>query len=191
MSIRYRTLAPASGDTDNQILGKILQQLGGGTLDGVGVVGFAAVDVLGASEFTRPGDTAAYQIGDVVGTNPGTLLSFSVPRTPGFICSVRVTKSTVTTASSSVRLYLFSAAPAAIADNSPFTLLYADRASLIGFVDLLFVTEGVGSDSAVAETESLRLPFDLAGGNIYGVLVAEAAYAPGNAEKFYAVLTVE
>jgi hypothetical protein len=91
------------------------------------------------------------------------------------------------------RLYLYHTAPTPIADNSPWTLLYANRANRLGYIDFAAcATAGTGSDSA----SSLWGPTDgsfvgaTASGNakVYGVLVATGGFTPASGQKFFVEL---
>jgi hypothetical protein len=151
---------------------------------------FGSTALIAASEFTRPADTTAYTAGDVVGTSPAAVITLSncarVAGGSGIITSVRLAADSATTANGIFRVYFFSTAPTAIADNSPFTLLWANRAIRVGAVDLTLRTEGSGSDSAEAFNSSVVVPFTCASSSkdLTAVLVAEAAYAPKNAGLF-------
>jgi hypothetical protein len=150
---------------------------------------------ISAVEFTRPADTTAYATNDVVGD--GTVIVFSnvarVPNGTGYVTNARLIKSTTTTANAVFRLWLYNIAPAATADNLPFKLLYVFRACRIGYIDLPCNVEGTGSDSASALVTNVNLKFNAAldSRNLFGVLEAKQAYAPGNAEKFWIELTVD
>lgn len=201
--LTLKTLKLADNDNEWFLLAKILSSLtGSGATAGSetsllqeiqsGISGKMAV-VNG--EFARPGDTTAYAINDVVGN--GAVVTFqnvgAEPEGSGYITNVRLVKSTATVANALFRLWLYNSAPAAIADNSPFTLLYADRAIRLGYVDLACTTEGTGSDSASALVTNINLKFKCAAGsqNLWGVLEAKQAYAPGASEVFWLELTAD
>lgn len=144
--------------------------------------------------FTRPADTTAYAASDVVcnsTSSPAVITFTNIAKEAGgngYIMSARLNKSTTTTTNANFRLYLYTVAPTPIADNAAFTLLYANRASRIGWIDFSSMnTEGTGSDSANAYVTAAGVKFTCAADsrNLYGVLVAKAAYAPGNAEQFF------
>ena len=74
-------------------------------------------------------------------------------------------------------------------------MLWANRAKRIASRAILFnlQTEGSGSDSASDHLTNLNIRYHLdpQGNNIYGVLVAAAAYTPGSGDIFWVELTVE
>lgn len=153
--------------------------------------------------FTRPGDTTAYAVSDVVGpvTTPAVITFAGAARATGgtdggtgYVVKARVAKNTNTTTNAAFRLYLYTTSVTPIADNVAWTHLYANRANLIGWVDFpTMTTEGTGSDCAEATLNDLRLPFVCAasGSALYGVLVARAAYTPGASDAFYVEITTE
>jgi hypothetical protein len=148
-----------------------------------------------AATFARPSDTNVYAVDDVVGS--GAVITFAnLGRDlggTGYITNARLAKSTAVITNASFRLWLFSAAPAAIADNSPFTLLWANRAIRDGYIDFACITAGSGSDSASAALANLNIRYSCAtdSRSIFGVLTARQAYVPGNAENFFVELTVD
>jgi hypothetical protein len=191
------------GDSDNDLLRKILTSLGlGGATDSAldalltelqsGLGGKMAV-VNG--EFTRPNDSTPYAANDVVGN--GAVVTFTnvgdSANGSGYVTNVRLVKSTATITNAVFRLWLYATAPTPIADNAQFTLLWANRAARLGYVDLACTTEGTGSDSASAFVTNVNLKFMCAGGsrNLFGVLEAKQAYTPGASESFYIELTVD
>jgi hypothetical protein len=111
----------------------------------------------------------------------------------GYITNVRLVKDEPTITNAFFRLWLYNVAPAAIADNAQFTLLYANRATRLGYVDLVATTEGTGSDSASAFATNVNLKFMCAGGgrNLFAVVEAKQAYTPVSGEKFFVELTVD
>jgi hypothetical protein len=89
------------------------------------------------------------------------------------------------------RVYYFSAQIAQIADNAAWTLLYANRATLIGHsAALTLVTEGSGSDAAIAQDVASEIPF-VGSDHLYAVIVAEGAYTPTSGETFYLEVAIE
>lgn len=191
-----KLLRPTTGDTPEVHLRKILQCLTGadGTTSLIQSAGGSPVVV--SASFARSADTTAYIVGDVVGPASAAVLTFaSAARSAGgkgYVSSVRLSKGAVTT-NAAFRLWLYSVAPTAIADNAPFTLLAANADNRIGFVDLACASGGSGSDAADALTLNVNLPFVCASGSaaLFGVLEAKQAYTPANAEVFSVYLTVE
>lgn len=149
------------------------------------------------AEFTRPADTTAYAAGDVVSnsTSAGAALNFSDivrDNEQGIVLRVCAIKSGTGVSNSSLRLHLFKSDPGTVNDNAAFSLAYADRATYIG--SLLLPDFSANGATAIAEAfPTLIMPVataDGGSGNIYGVLVAEAAYTPANGEQFSVTLYV-
>jgi hypothetical protein len=151
------------------------------------------------ASFTRPGDTTAYAAGDVVGpvTTPANL-TFTLPAFgSGGNVNVRFAEIITTGASviitnASFILYLFSPTnPTPIADNSPFTLLAAN--TLVGSVPIASaVIGGTGSTMAqITTAAAITVPMTLASSTLYGVLTANAAYAPVASQTFAVTLGIE
>jgi hypothetical protein len=142
-----------------------------------------------SASFTRPSNVSPnYSIGNVIGN--GSIITFTdiVPINGR---SGSITTALLTTNNkdciAQCRLYLYTTIPVAIADNSPFTLLYSNVASEVGIIDFPpFMTEGVGSTAAMAVWVD-RLDFVCASNdvNLYGVLVSETVFTPASAQNFY------
>lgn len=164
-----------------------------------------AVSSVAAGELTRPANTTAYAAKDAVSDSDSapTLLNFAnVAREnggSGYIVKARLF-SNQSTLTARFRLHLFHTAPTPINDNSPYTLLYANRANRIGYIDFPAAgTEGSGSDAA----SSLVTP-NVSGGmlplafvcadndpDLYGMLEALDAFTPASGQKFYIELDCE
>jgi hypothetical protein len=153
------------------------------------------------TSFTRPSDTTAYSVSDVLGnTGTAAVLTFAGMADPG-VCAGAITKARLMTNSATaclgmaVRLYLYKTAPTPIADNSPYTLLWADRSNRIGYLDFpALATEGTGSDSASALWLDLPVTFTTVAGSgtLYGVLVVKTAgAAPASAQQFAIALNAD
>ena len=135
--------------------------------------------------FTRPADQTAYAAKDAVSnsTSAPVALSFTAARVSsgsGYITKVRL----ITDQSTNVaqfRLHLFNVTPTPINDNSPYTLLWANRGSRVGFIDVgPLQTEGTGSDSANGMNIDVRLAFACAVGdtNLYCLVETLTAFTP-------------
>lgn len=155
--------------------------------------------VVASASFTRPADTTAYTAKDTVSnsTSVPTVLTFSnlarIAGGSGYITKARLlTNQSTNTAR--FRLHLYHTAPTAINDNSPFTLLWANRAIRVGYIDFdAATTEGTGSDSASALNSVIRLAFSCtsASRTLYGALEAIDAFTPASGQEFFAELTAE
>ncbi|MDE2097849.1 MAG: hypothetical protein KGL39_11420 [Patescibacteria group bacterium] len=147
--------------------------------------------LISAATLTRPANTTAYSAGDVVSTLAGVLLQFYSPSRNGLIQTARIVDGANVSPSASFELYLFTAAPAARADNAPLALTDAEAATLVGvipFVDTPYATNaGVGAAGNLTFAEDATMPFALpAGPNfiLYGLLVVRNAYIPVSGETF-------
>jgi hypothetical protein len=108
----------------------------------------------------------------------------------GRIVKTRLICNLATITNGTFRVYFFTSQISQIADNAAWTLLYANRAAMVGYTGALtLVTEGSGSDAGVAQ-DFTSIPF--AGVNdLYAIVVAEGAYTPSSGETFYLEVTVE
>ena len=79
-----------------------------------------------------------------------------------------------------------------INDNSPFTMLYANRTTRIGYIDFTHAAGGTGSDSTSALSTFINLPFvcNAAHSSLWGILTVTSAYTPTSAEQHYIQLSV-
>ncbi len=141
--------------------------------------------------FTRPSNTDAYAAKDVVGnTGTAAVITFADLGAQGFIIGARVMTSQKTCVAG-LRLHLYSVAPTAIADNSPFLLLYANRANKLCTIDFptLSTEDATNSTGAIAEVYDRPLPYVAATDTIYGVLETRDAFTPDSAQTFFIELT--
>lgn len=112
----------------------------------------------------------------------------------GRLIKARVVTNNATVTNGTLRLYLFNAPATIIVDNGAWTFLYADRSPLLGkSADLVLATEGSGSDCAGAQDVASAIPFGLPAGSrdIFGILVAEAAYVPASGQTVFVEIGVE
>lgn len=150
------------------------------------------------AEFSRPTDITPYAIGDVVGPAVAALIRFpNVAREVGrslYIVRAALTTN-LSTCVAQFRLYLYASSTITpIADNSPFTLLWANRASRLGHIDLsAAATEMTGSDAAITSNADVRLHVvpETNTKDIYGVLVAKTIFTPASGQSFFLALNAE
>jgi hypothetical protein len=150
-----------------------------------------------AASFTRPADTTAYASGDLIAnsTTAGSVtpLSWPLPH-PGAAVQIkraRIRKTTTTVTNFKAYLHLYSAAPAvANGDNGAYSSTKA--ANYIGSILIDGTTtpgakfsDGAAAFGAAAAGSEFNVQ---PGSTIYGLLEAQAAYAPGNAEVFTVTL---
>ena len=154
--------------------------------------------VVRSATITRPADTTAYAANDVISTLAGAVLEFSgMARAVGGTGTI-VRARLMTDQSTMIarcRLHLFHTAPTAIADNSPYTMLYANAANRIGSIDFPALnTEGTGSTGAGAMRPSYdgayappNLWYQCAAADtkLYGILEIKDAATPASAQNFF------
>lgn len=147
---------------------------------------------------TRPSNANAYAAGDVIGTAASDVIAFpNLARSnggAGMIINAVVVDSASQATKPSLELWLFTVAPAAVADNAAFAPTDAELENLVGVIDLTSVrvgnaTVGAGGNSVLPSAVS-TLPFKCEAGSttLYGVLVVRNAYTPVADEKFTVIL---
>jgi len=149
-----------------------------------------------AAAKTRPSDTTAYAVGDVINesTSAGTGWVFAdVVRTPGgtgTIKRVYINDSAYVATNLSAELFLFSAVIGVDNDNATFTPTDAEMETLLAVIPVSTarpgdITAGATGNSLI-ESAAVDIPFKCAAGvsTLYGVLVAKNAYVPVSAEIF-------
>lgn len=151
-----------------------------------------------AATLTRPADTTAYAAKDAISnsTSAPTYLTFAnlarVSGGSGYIVKAQLMTNQSTNVAQ-YRLHLFNTAPTAINDNSPYTLLWANRASRVGYIDFgAAATEGSGSDAANSQNDTARLHFVTSGSaSLFGILETLSAFTPASDQVFYIALSAE
>lgn len=171
------------------------------TLQSVPVFVGGKIDVV-ATSFTRPSDTTAYAVKEVVGPAvTGNLIFTNAGRVnggSGYIVKAKLTTDQKTNVAV-YRLWLFNAAPTPIADNSPFLLLYADAASRIGYIDFNALTTEDTTNSTGAEGiitvgySTLPMSFACASAdrNLYGILETNTVFTPVSAQNYRIALSFD
>lgn len=164
----------------------------------VGAVGGNTVAL--SDTFTRPADTTAYAVDDVVSnsTTATTVLTFAQAARKnggtGYVTNARLVTNNPSTTNASFRLYLYNQTPTAPpGDNSPFLLTWANRGIRLGVIDFVLSTGATGSDAASTTVTNinLRLNTQPSSRSVFGLLVARAAYVPTSGQQFFVELTFE
>lgn len=137
--------------------------------------------------FTRPNTTTQYTASDEVSNNAAQAsavpLHFanvvSANGATGYVVHAALEISSKNVTNASFRLYLFNAAPVMVGDNVAYSLLHAERAARVGFIDFTLTSEGGSSDCAEGE-DTIKRAFKCgaASKDLWGVLVAKAGYTP-------------
>ena len=136
--------------------------------------------------FTRPDNDTSYSTGDVIGTSPASLIEFTsdgVNITSGQSLKIESAKVfTNNTTTLDCYLNLLDAEQTAIADNEADTILFANKANLIGSISLSLTS---AEDCAYAVVNSpLFVKTDA--NTIYGyITLGGESYAPIAEQDFY------
>ena len=136
--------------------------------------------------FTRPDNDTSYSTGDVIGTSPASLIEFTsdgVNITSGQSLKIESAKVfTNNTTTLDCYLNLLDAEQEAIADNEADTILFANKANLIGSISLSLAS---AEDCAYAVVNSpLFVKTDA--NNIYGyITLVSETYTPIAEQEFY------
>jgi hypothetical protein len=151
------------------------------------------------ASFTRPADTTAYAIGDLVANSvtPGAVvpmafnLGNSFPMGQFRLTRARLFKSSaVVGASATFRLHLYQALPT-LTNGDNGALLSSNSANWLGNIDvtsmLAFSDGAAGTGSCPAGSEMIIRQGT--GKIIYGLLAALGTYTPASAEQF--TVTIE
>jgi hypothetical protein len=148
-------------------------------------------------DFTRPLNATPYAVNDVVSNSASatSTMTFvdmaSKEGGAGYITKVRL-ETNQSTCVAQFRLWLYTIeTPVVAADNALFTLLYANRGSRLGYLDIpALTTEATGSNEAMAQwTTTINGPFAFVTAsndtNLYGVLETKTAFTPASGQAFY------
>lgn len=165
--------------------------------------------VIATAELKRPADTTPYAINDAVSNSTTganvTMLEFaSVARFAGgggVIQKLRMLTDNKLDVAFQYRLHLYHTPPAAaarIADNALYTLLYANRAIRVGYIDIgpMSTEDAAASDSAAAIVSNgagnLPMAFKCAASDtkLYGLLEIKGALTPVSEQNYFFELTV-
>jgi hypothetical protein len=150
-----------------------------------------------SASFTRPADTTAYAIGDLVANSvtAGSVvpLTFTLGNSFGVasfrLTRARLSKTGTTATNANFRLHLYQSAPVpANGDNGAWST--SQGANWLGNIDItsmLAFTDGCcGTGSAAAGSEMFIRT--ASGGTVFGLLEAKAAYTPASGEVFTVTL---
>jgi len=152
--------------------------------------------VITATAKTRPTNTTAYAVGDVINESDsagtGWVFSNTVRKngSSGTIKRVYINDSANVATNLSAELFLFDTVPGVENDNVANTLTDAEMLTLVAVVPVSTarfgdVTSGAGGN-ALLESADVNIPFRCTGSSttLFGVLIAKNAYVPVSAEIF-------
>lgn len=133
---------------------------------------------------TRPDNTTAYTANDVVGESPASVIEFDTTMYEDaqhfYIVGARLiyNVSAVISGMSTFRLHLWNESPTAIADNSAFTIVSADKDSYLGYID--FATPTDVGDFLISIEDGINIKRKLADedNKIYGQLQTIGGFTP-------------
>jgi hypothetical protein len=162
------------------------------------------------ASLTRPSDTTSYSQGDLIANDTDEAdvvpMRFGVGKLghgAGKVVGGRLHKDDETVTNADFILHLFTAEPnPAVGDNAQLnssgTYAVASLESYIGSITFDMTTGAAATSGSVTESVALTAPlyFDLeletnAGRVIYGLLEADAGYAPASGEIFKIWLHIE
>lgn len=161
------------------------------------------IKVLTANTFSLFNDSTGAAIsGNAAYTSGGTAQkhlriadALSVPGGTGSIVSIRLITNTATVTNGTFRVRVYNTPIAQVADNAPFTLLYANRVTQQLDIALpIIVTEGAGSDASVVTSPNAQpYPFACATNRIdlFVQVTAIGAFTPTSAEQFRLEFTIK
>lgn len=146
-----------------------------------------------AVEFTRPSDTNAYSINDVVSDDTTTTTMQAIANAgrvsggSGYIVGIRIStnKKSITP---QFRIHFFNTTGATLSgDNANWQDKYADAAKRVAFYDMPAMTTGAdttNSDMSRALDMTMRIPYVCAATSLYFVLETLTAFTPSSGQKF-------
>lgn len=146
-----------------------------------------------AVEFTRPSDTNAYGLNDVVSdsTSATTMQAIAnagrVSGGSGYIVGIRIStdKKSITP---QLRIHFFNTNGATVsADNANWQDKYADAGKRIGYYDMPAMTTAAdtsNSDMSRTVDMTMRIPYVCAATSLYFVLETLTVFTPANGQKF-------
>lgn len=163
-----------------------------------------------ADSFTRPANTTAYAVSDLVANSTTaasvTPLSWTIARTvTGLVKITRalLRKSQKQSTNASFRLHLFNAIPtvATTGDNGAFGTNVSGYDKSLGWIEFVVVAAaeyadgdvmiGVPTDDVLSTSPAPMIVAPTAGRILYGLLQARATYTPASAEVFTVELECE
>ncbi len=157
---------------------------------------------------TRPADTTAYAALDAISDStsaPTVVFTFTnlirLPGGSGYITKARLRSNNKLNTGLQFKLHLFSSAPTAINDNSPYLLLDANAAISLGTINFPATwTEDTTNSTGVASVGvigdgSSNIPLPIVAGSasriIYGLLETLTAFTPISGQTFFIELTLD
>jgi hypothetical protein len=151
----------------------------------------AGQQVRAVATITRPGDTTAYAVGDVVTSATPVAMTFAgvcrVNGGSGYLVGALLATDQSTNVAAFRANFHISAPPTPVADNAANVRLWANNSIRLGHMDFPAMTTGTGSNTAaVSEVNDSRIPYQCGAGttSISGTLEVSTAFTPANAQNF-------
>lgn len=177
-----------------------------GLVAGETVIGKAGgmTTIPAASQMTRPADTTAYTVGDLIANSvtAGSVaaLSFAAARInagSGMIVGARLQKSATSVTNAAFRLHLFTTVPTftSAGDNSAISSVVQGAAkNYLGYIDIpsMIQFQDCAWGTGAPDNSQAAVPFVAGAGvtTVFGVLEARGAYTPASAETWNVSLMV-
>ena len=145
-----------------------------------------SANVLAGGSLTRPANTTAYSVGDAVTDTGGAAITFSnLARANGgllYIPSAFLWTTDMPTPVPEFHLFLFNAAPTAIADNAAFSFNSTDMAKVLGFLRFSSAQYSDFANGRLYMADNVPLSVKCGGSSksLTGQLKTMTAFTPGN-----------
>lgn len=170
---------------------------GGNAGTGLSVTpGIAGYTARPTGNFTRPADTTAYAVGDLVAnsTTAGSVAAITIAAARstglgGMVRKVLLLKSTTSTTNASFRVHFYSATPGVPTNGDNGAWLTPDKDIYLGSCDVT-MDKSFGDGALGTGVPGAGSEINFTSDNLYCLLEARAAYAPGNSEVFTLVCEV-
>ena len=147
-----------------------------------------SIGAAGSTAFTRPADTTGYGAGDVIGSASSAIHEIDLGVPAGALVqldtfSLTINRTTVPAGMGAMVCHLYTAAPAAIADNAAFSASAANRALYVGSVTLS-TPAVIGGGFLYTRADYAGLKVRLTTGSIFAVMSTTAAFTPASATEY-------
>lgn len=142
----------------------------------------SSVGITVSKTTTRPANTTAYAVGDVVGEDPAANIVFnnvsSVSGATVIItgASLQARVGAIPSGYGNFRLHLYNTAPTAILDNAAFNLPSGDMQKYLGYIE--FTTPEDLGDTLWTRVNNINLQVKLSGTSLFGILETRGAFTP-------------
>lgn len=152
-----------------------------------------------AGEFTRPGNSTPYAVGDVVSDNASATTPFTIENAArglggsGYIVGARLTCDNADF-DAETRVHIFRTPEVTVAgDNSALARPYDEDSDYVGSFDFAAASSPAAGGSSGAQNNTVRLPFTCAddSSNLYAVIETLTAFTPSSGDGYRLSLVTE